>query len=48
MDETPSVSAGDVIGYLREHQITLTWDPVAGTLRAGTSNDAKTTTMKAS
>jgi site-specific DNA recombinase len=48
MDETPPVSAGDVIGYLREHQITLTWDPVAGTLRAGTSNDAKTTTMKAS
>ena len=47
-DMPPPVSAGDVIGYLREHQITLTWDPAAGTLRAGTSEDAKTTSMKAS
>ena len=48
MDMPPPVSAGDVIGYLREHQITLTWDRAAGTLRAGTSEDAKTTSMKAS
>jgi hypothetical protein len=47
MDVPPPVSAGDVIGYLREHGITLTYDPAAGTLRAATGNDAKTTVMKA-
>ena len=47
MDVPPSASAGDVIGYLREHGITLTYDPVAGILRAG-GDDAKTTIMKAS
>jgi site-specific DNA recombinase len=43
----PSASAGDVIGYLREHGITLIYDPVAGILRAG-GDDAKTTMMNAS
>jgi hypothetical protein len=46
MDMPLPRSAGDVIGYLREHQITLTWDPAAGTLRAGTSEDAKTRTIR--
>lgn len=48
MDVPPPVRAEDVIRYLREHRITLTYDPVTGTLRAGTSDDAKTTVMKAS
>jgi site-specific DNA recombinase len=30
-------NVADVIGYLREHRITLTWDQAAATLRAGTS-----------
>lgn len=38
---------GDVIGYLREHGILLTYDPAAETLQADTG-DAKTTVMKAS
>ena len=38
---------GDVIGYLHEHGILLTYDPAAETLQADTS-DAKTTVMKAS
>jgi site-specific DNA recombinase len=29
-------SAGDIISYLREHRVTLTWDQDAATLRAGT------------
>jgi hypothetical protein len=29
-------NAGDIIGYLREHRGTLTWDQDAATLRAGT------------
>ena len=43
----PAASAEEAIGYLRENGITLTYDPAAGTLQAGTS-DAKTTVMKAS
>ena len=38
----------DVIGYLREHGITLTYDPDAGTLQAGAAEAAKTTIRKAS
>ena len=38
----------DVIGYLREQQITLTYDPAAGTLHAGTGEAAQTITLKAS
>ena len=37
-----------MIGYLRGHQITLTWDQAAGTLRAGTGEAAKTVIRKAS
>ena len=28
--------AGDIIGYLCEHQVMLTWDQAAAALRAGT------------
>jgi DNA invertase Pin-like site-specific DNA recombinase len=41
-------AAEDVIGYLREQQITLTYDPAAGALRAGTGETAQTITLKAS
>lgn len=41
-------SPEDVIGYLREHAITLTYDPAAGTLHAGTAEAAQTITVKAS
>jgi hypothetical protein len=34
-----------VIGYLREHQITLTYDPASGTLHAGTAQAAQTITL---
>jgi hypothetical protein len=29
-------NVGDIISYLREHRVTLTWDQAAATLRAGT------------
>ena len=48
MDVPPPVSAEDVIGYLREHGITLTWDPAAGSLQASTTEPIKTATEKAS
>ena len=38
----------DVTGYLRDQQLTLTYDPAAGTLRAGTGQAAQTITLKAS
>jgi site-specific DNA recombinase len=41
-------SPGDVIGYLREQQILLTYDPAAGTLRAGNGQATTTVTLKAS
>jgi hypothetical protein len=37
-----------VIGYLREHEITLTWDPAAAAVQARTTETAKTVTVKAS
>ena len=40
------ISAEDVIGCLREQQITLTYHP-AGTLHAGTAATATTVTLKA-
>jgi hypothetical protein len=40
--------AEDVIGYLRDRGITLTYDPAAGTLQAGTCEAAKTIISKAS
>ena len=41
-------AAEDVIGYLREQQISLTYDPAAASLRAKTGRDAQAITMKAS
>jgi site-specific DNA recombinase len=38
----------DVIRYLREQRITLTYDPVAASLCAGTGHVAQTITLKAS
>ena len=38
----------DVIGYLRERQVTLTYDPASGTLDAGTATAAQTITLTAS
>jgi ABC-type Fe3+ transport system permease subunit len=37
-----------VIGYFREQQIPVTYDPAARTLRAGTGQAATTVTLKAS
>ncbi|MGO9782242.1 MAG: hypothetical protein ACLPQY_21140 [Streptosporangiaceae bacterium] len=38
----------DVIGYLRERHITLTYDPASRTLHAGTAQAAQTITLTAS
>jgi hypothetical protein len=38
----------DVIGYLRERQITLTYDPASSILDAGTAEAAQTITLTAS
>jgi site-specific DNA recombinase len=43
-----SQSAEDVLCYLREQEITLTYDPAAGTLRAGADNAAQAITLQAS
>ena len=48
IDVRPQASPEDVPGYLREQQITLTYDPAAGTLHAGTGDAAQTITPKAS
>jgi hypothetical protein len=47
-DTRPQAGAEDVIGYLRDRGITLTYDPAAGTLQAGTGEAAKTVIRKAS
>jgi site-specific DNA recombinase len=47
-DIRSAMSAGEVIGYLREHEITLTWNPAAGALQAHSTGTAKTVTIKAS
>ena len=47
-DVKGTVSPGEVIGYLRERQITLTWNPAAATLQARATETAKTVTLKAS
>ena len=44
----PTTSVGEAIGYLRDRQITLTWDQAAGTLQAGAAEAAKTIIRKAS
>jgi site-specific DNA recombinase len=41
-------SPEDVIGYLRERQITLTYDPASGALDAGTAEAAPAITLTAS
>ena len=46
-DVRPQFTAEDVTGYLRERQIPLTYDPVAGTLHAGTGEAAQTITLQA-
>lgn len=47
-DVRPAISPEEMIDYLRGHQITLTWDQAAGTLRAGTGEAARTLIRKAS
>jgi site-specific DNA recombinase len=47
-DVRNTVSPGEVIGYLGEHGITLTWDPAAAALQAHSTGTAKTVTIKAS
>ena len=42
------MSPEQVIGFLREHDITLTWDPAAAALQARATETAKTATVKAS
>jgi hypothetical protein len=37
-----------VIAHLREHEITLTWNPAAATVQARLPQTAKTVTVKAS
>jgi site-specific DNA recombinase len=46
-DTRPQAGAQDVIGYLRARGITLTYDPAAGTLQAGTCEAIKTIIRKA-
>jgi site-specific DNA recombinase len=46
--QPPAASTEGAIGYLREHGITLTYDPAGGTLQAGTAEATKTTIRKAS
>jgi site-specific DNA recombinase len=47
-DVTGTVSTAEVIGYLREHEITLTWNPAAAALQARDPQTAKTVTVKTS
>jgi site-specific DNA recombinase len=45
-DVRPAVSPEQVIAYLREHEITLTWDPAAAAVQARATETAKTATVK--
>ena len=45
-DVKATASPGEVIGYLREHEITLTWDPATAALQARATQTAKTVTVK--
>ena len=47
-DARPQAGPEQVIGYVRDRGITLTYDPAAGTLQAGTCETAKTVIRKAS
>ena len=40
-DTRPQAGAQDMIGYIRERGITLTYDPAAGTLHAGTAKPSR-------
>ncbi len=40
-----TVSPAEAIGYLREHDITLTWNPAAAALQARATQTAKTVTV---
>jgi hypothetical protein len=46
-DVKATVAPGEVIGYLRKHEIALTWDPAAAALQARAPETAKTVTVKA-
>ena len=46
-DVRGTASPGEVIGYLREHGITLTWNPAAATVQARATQTAKTVTVTA-
>jgi len=46
-DVRSTVSPAEVIGYLREHEITLTWNPAAAALQAPATQTAKTVTVTA-
>ena len=46
-DVRSTVSPAEVIGYLREHEITLTWNPAAAALQARATQTAKTVTVTA-
>lgn len=41
-DVRTTASQGEVIGYLREPEIALTWDPAAATLHSRAPETAKT------
>jgi hypothetical protein len=42
LDVRHQASPEDVVSYLRERQITLTYDPASGALNAGTAETAQT------
>jgi site-specific DNA recombinase len=44
-DVRSTVSLGEVIGYLREHEITLIWNPATAALQARAIQTAKTVTV---
>ena len=46
-DARSTVSPGEVIGYLREHEITLTWNPASAALQARATQTAKAITVTA-
>ena len=47
-DVRPGASPEEVLGYLRQHEITRTWDQSAATLQARATGTAKTVTVKRS
>ena len=44
-DVRATASPGDVIAYLREHEITLTWNPASAALQTHGTQTAKTVTI---